>query len=170
VQVIVNGTSIGNATVSGSSWSFPWLPTVSGTASITAIATDNNGNAVAAPAVGVTVTDASSPAVTLTISPRTSATVPGSTTLPSGAVRSFLADVVPASGRAVVRVEFFVDGTKVGEDTTAPYTFRYVAPELAPTEQSRLFVLSARATDNAGAARDVLVPLLVVLPSVSRRP
>ncbi|MGH7958469.1 MAG: Ig-like domain-containing protein, partial [Opitutaceae bacterium] len=164
VQVIVNGNSIGSATLTGSTWSIAWTPTVSGVASITAIATDNNGNAVAAPAVGVTVTDASSPAITLTATPRVSATVPGSTTLPSRAVRNFHAEVTPSLGRAVVRVEFFVDGTKVGEDTTAPYSYRYLAPELSPEEQSHTFVLSARATDNAGAARDVLVPLLVVSP------
>src|SRR6185436_2565260 len=40
----------------------------------------------------------------------------------------------------------------------------YVAPDLAPDEQSHTYVLSARATDNAGAARDVQQALLVVTP------
>jgi hypothetical protein len=39
-----------------------------------------------------------------------------------------------------------------------------VAPELGSGETSRSFVLTARATDNAGAARDVPLPLLVVSP------
>jgi len=132
-------------------------------ASIVAIATDNNGNSVAAPAVGVNIAEVTSPGITLGISPIISGQSPN-TTFPSGAVKNFVATVAPALGRAVVRVEFFVDGTKVGEDTTAPYTFRYFAPELNPGEASRAVVFGARATDNAGAARDVQVPLLVVTP------
>ena len=98
-----------------------------------------------------------SPAITLAVSP-------GNTTLPAGATRNIVATVSAAAGRAVVRVEFFVDGTKVGEDTTTPYNFRYIAPPLAPEEQTHTFILSARATDNAGAARDAQLPLLVVSP------
>ncbi|MBL9190301.1 MAG: hypothetical protein JNK23_22655 [Opitutaceae bacterium] len=161
VQVFVNGASIGTATITGGTWSLAWTPLLAGTASITAIATDNSGNAVAAPAVGVTVTDSSSPGITLALTP---AFANGTTTLPSGATRNIVATVAPSAGRAVVRVEFFADGTKLGEDTTAPYSFRYTAPPLAPGETSRTYVLSARATDNAGAARDVLQPLLVVSP------
>ncbi len=163
VQVFVNGTSIGNATLAGASWTINWNPSGTGVASIIAVATDNTGNSIASPAVGVNLADAASPIITLAVSPRTAATA-ASTTLPSGAVRNFVADVIPASGRAVVRVEFFVDGTKVGEDTSVPYTFRYVAPLLNEGEQSRTYALSARATDNAGAARDVQLPLLVVAP------
>mgnify|MGYP003331251249 CR=1 FL=1 len=67
------------------------------------------------------------------------------------------------SAKAVTnRVAVVVDGTKVAEDTTAPYTFRYTAPDLAPGELSRPLVVSARATDNAGAARDTQLPLLVI--------
>ncbi len=167
VQVFVNGavTGLGNggsATVSGSAWSIAWTPAASGTASITVLATDNSGNVVASPAVGVTVTDNTSPTVNLSISPRVAGV--SSSTLPSGAIRNFVADVTPSSGRAILRVEFFVDGTKVGEDTTVPYTYRYVAPALLAGENSRTYVVSARATDNAGSARDVPFPLLVVSP------
>ena len=162
VQVFVNGTAIGNATLAGSTWSINWTPSASGVASISALATDNSGNSVAAAPVGVTVTDGSSPAITIALTPGT--LLNGVATLPSGATRNIVATVTPSSGRATVRVEFFVDGTKIGEDTSLPYTFRYVAPELAPGEQSHAYVLSARATDNAGAARDVLQSLLVVSP------
>ncbi len=168
VQVFVNGSSTGLAnggvaTQSGAAWSIVWTPTTTGTSSISAIATDTTGNAVAAPVVGVNVTDGTSPAISISLSPRTAATA-ASATLPSGAVRNFVADATASSGRAVVRVEFFVDGTKVGEDTSAPYTLRYVAPALATGESSRTYVLSARATDNAGSARDAQLPLLVVSP------
>ena len=163
VQVFANGVSIGNATVNGAAWSINWTPNTLGASALTAIATDATGNAIASPAVGVTVVDSQSPAVSLSLSPRTGAAA-ASTTLPSGAVRSFVADASASSGRAVVRVEFFVDGTKAGEDTTAPYTFRYTAPELRAGELSRPLVISARATDNAGAARDTQLPLLVISP------
>ncbi|MFM8334581.1 MAG: Ig-like domain-containing protein, partial [Opitutaceae bacterium] len=163
VQVFANGVSVGNATISGSAWSISWTPSTLGSVSLAAIATDGTGNSIASPAVGVSVVDAQSPAVSLSLSPRTGATA-ASTTLPSGAVRNFVADATASSGRAVVRVEFFVDGTKAGEDTTAPYTFRYTAPELRAGELSRPLVISARATDNAGAARDTQLSLLVISP------
>jgi len=162
VQVFANGVSVGNATLSGPTWSINWTPTASGVVSLSAIASDNSGNAIAAPSVGVTVTDSTSPSISVSVSPGSVSN--GILTLPSGAVRNVLANVSPSTGRAVVRVEFFVDGTKVGEDTTAPYTFRYVAPDLAAGEQSHAYVLSARATDNAGAARDTLQSILVVAP------
>jgi hypothetical protein len=162
VQVFVNGVSLGNAAISGPTWSIAWTPTVTGVASISAIVTDNSGNAIATPAVGVSVTDGTSPSISLALTP--GALLNGIATLPSGATRNVVATVTPSVGRAVVRVEFFVDGTKVGEDTTVPYTFRYTAPALGAGETSHAYVLSARATDNAGAARDVLQSLLVVAP------
>jgi hypothetical protein len=163
VQVFANGVSIGNATINNAVWSINWTPTLLGASSLSAVATDTTGNAITAPSVGVTIADSSSPAISLSISPRTGAAA-SSTTLPSGATRNFVADATASAGRAVVRVEFFVDGTKVGEDTTVPYTLRYTAPTLGPTEQSRPFVLSARATDNAGAARDAQLSLLAISP------
>ncbi len=168
VQVLVNGATTGlanggNATLSGSTWSINWTPSGSGTASISAIASDTSGNAVAAPSVGVNITDNLSPTVTLSLSPRTSAAT-ASTTLPSGAIRNLVATATASSGRAVVRVEFFVDGTKVGEDTSDPYTLRYTAPALGTGELSHPYILSARAMDNAGAARDAQLSLLVVSP------
>ncbi len=162
VQVFVNGAVLGTATLSGSSWSITWTPTVTGVASLSAIATDNSFNTVATPAVGITVTDSLSPLISLALTP--GAILNGIATLPSGATRNIVASVTPSAGRAVVRVEFFVDGTKIGEDTSLPYTFRYTAPALGAGEQSHTYVLSARATDNAGAARDVQQSLLVVAP------
>ncbi|MBM3841964.1 MAG: hypothetical protein FJ397_01665, partial [Verrucomicrobia bacterium] len=169
VQVFVNGTTAGLAGagvtgVTNGVWSVNWTPTSSGVASISAIATDNAGNAVAAPAVGVNISDSTSPSISLSLSPRTAAAA-ASTTLPSGAVRTLVADVTPSSGRAVVRVEFFIDGTKVAEDTSAPYTYRYTAPPLAAGDQSQPYVISARATDNAGTARDTQISMLVISPA-----
>lgn len=49
------------------------------------------------------------------------------------------------SDGTVAKVEFFSDGTKIGEDTTAPYAFDWTSP---PTGAHKLTV---RATDNGGA-------------------
>jgi hypothetical protein len=46
---------------------------------------------------------------------------------------------------SVARVEFFNGGTKLGEDTSAPYTFRWNVGAAGS------YTLSARATDNSGA-------------------
>ncbi len=162
IQVFVNGQSIGNATLAGSLWSISWTPTATGAASIVAVAIDNVGNGGASPAVGVNVTDGSAPSISLALSPGPGQ--PAVATLPSRAVRNIVATVNPSTGRAVARVEFFLDGTKVGEDTQVPYTYRFVAPELAAGEQSRQFAITARATDNAGSARDAIQSVLVVQP------
>lgn len=50
-----------------------------------------------------------------------------------------------ASG-VVQSVEFFVNGTSVGVDTTAPYSTNWTAPSVGS------FAISARATDNEGAS------------------
>ena len=157
VQLFANGVSIGNASLSGSTFTISWFPTTLGSVSLSAVATDNQGNAISAPPLGVYVAESSSPNITL-------ASSPGSSTLPAGATRNIVASALASTGRAVVRVEFFVDGTKVGEDTSVPYTFRYVAPALASGEQSHPYVISARATDNAGAARDAQLTLQVISP------
>jgi len=157
VQVFANGLLIGSATVTGDTWTIPWTPTTLSSTQLTAIATDTQGNSVASPAITVTVTDASSPAITLAVTPGTNPA--GGTTLPAGAVRNIVASVVPSTGRAVVRVEYFVNGTKVGESDVAPYSYRFTAPAVTGT-----YVFSARATDNTSEARDTQYVFTVVSP------
>lgn len=152
----VTGSSVGlasngAATINGGTWSIAWTPSGSGPVAISAIAVDDKGNAIAAPAVTVNITDSTAPAISLSVSP-------GSTTLPTKATRNILASVAPSvSGRAIVRVEFFVDGAKVAEDTTAPYSFRYTAPASAGSS-----IVTARVTDNAGLSRDAQVQFSVI--------
>jgi hypothetical protein len=50
------------------------------------------------------------------------------------------------SDGTVTRVEFFNGATRLGEDTTTPYTFRWNIGAAGS------YTLTARATDNAGAA------------------
>ena len=155
VQVFANGSLIGSTTpASNGTWTMSWTPAALGVVSLVAIATDDKANAIASPAVGVNVTDTTSPTITLAATPGSSA-IP--VTLPAGSTRNILATVGASTGRAVVRVEFFVNATKVGEKTTAPYSFRYTAPTTTGA-----YVFSARATDNTGLARDAQLPLNVI--------
>ena len=97
----------------------------------------------------VNITDATSPTIVLNLTPATAA-IPANTTIPAGSTRNILAAVTPANGRAVARVEFFVNGTKEGEKTVAPFYYRYTA-SATPGMQ----VVTVRATDNTGLARDI---------------
>jgi hypothetical protein len=54
------------------------------------------------------------------------------------------AEVVAGGGLGVARVEFFADGNKLGEDTTAPFHYTWLNPSSGP------HVLTAVATDRAG--------------------
>jgi sulfur relay (sulfurtransferase) complex TusBCD TusD component (DsrE family) len=158
VTVFIGGTTgnglglaaNGAASITGTTWSTNWTPSGYGAVSISALAVDDKGNVVAAPPVMVNVTDSSAPVIFLSASP-------GTTTLPTRATRNILASVAPAAGRAILRVEFFVDGAKVSEDTTAPYSFRYTAPAAAGTS-----IVTARVTDNAGISRDAQLQFSVV--------
>ncbi len=149
VQVFTNGTPIGNATLAAGVWSIVWAPPAVGAITLSAIATDEKGNAMASAPFVVNITDATSPTIVLNLTPATAA-IPANTTIPAGSTRNILAAVTPTSGRAVARVEFFVNGTKEAEKTVAPFYYRYTA-SATPGMQ----VVTVRATDNTGLARDI---------------
>jgi hypothetical protein len=149
VQVFTNGTPIGNATLAAGVWSIVWAPPSVGAITLSAIATDEKGNAMASAPFVVNITDATSPTIVLNLTPATAA-IPANTTIPAGSTRNILAAVTPTSGRAVARVEFFVNGTKEAEKTVAPFYYRYTA-SATPGMQ----VVTVRATDNTGLARDI---------------
>ncbi len=161
VQIFANGSLVATVLPSGSTWSTTgtsWTPTTIGPTTLIAIATDDKSNAIASPPLVVNVTESTSPTIALALSP-------GGSTMPVNSVRNIVANAaVSVAGRAIVRVEFFINGAKVGEDTTAPYTYRFASGTVAGT-----YLLSARATDNAGFARDTQIPLTVIA-QVGARP
>ncbi|MSU72864.1 MAG: hypothetical protein EXS43_11055 [Opitutus sp.] len=158
VQVFANGSSIGTVASPGANWSLNWVPATVGVTTLVAIATDDKANAIASPPLTVNVTENTTPTISLTLSP-------GGSTMPINSIRNVVANAaVSVAGRAIVRVEFFVNGGKVGEDTSAPYTFRFASGAVPGN-----YLLSARATDNAGAARDAQIPLTVIA-QVGARP
>ncbi len=150
VEVFANGILLGNTTLSTGIWSTAWTPTTSGPVSIVAIATDDKTNATSSIPANVTVTDSTAPTLALGVTPGTNGAT--GTTLPAGATRNVVATVNSnVAGRAITRVEFYINGsTKVGEKTIPPYSYRFTAPSTPG-----IYVLNARAIDNAGLARDV---------------
>ncbi|MGI8604360.1 MAG: Ig-like domain-containing protein [Verrucomicrobiales bacterium] len=69
-------------------------------------------------------------------------TGPGAITLPAGGEWS--ADPVAGGGLGITKVEFFWDGVKIGEDSSAPFAINWIATSTGN------HVLTARATDTGG--------------------
>src|SRR3989475_949784 len=105
-----------------------------GTYSVTLTVRDADGN-VGTDSVSVTVRDVTAPAITVS-SPAEGASVPGSVVIVTSAT----------DNTAVVRVEFFVDGVSVGNDTTAPFQWPLAAGSLKDGNHT----LMAVAYDAAG--------------------
>jgi hypothetical protein len=127
---------------SSAPYTYAWTGVAEGSYSVTAQATDSAGRSTTSAAVSVTVRPPN-------VLPSVSIASPA-----DGAVFGYRANVTinaaaTDSDGSVTKVEFFRnDGaTKLGEDTTAPYS--YVWRRAA----SGTHALRARATDNAGGVR-----------------
>ena len=134
VEFFVNSTKVGEDT--NSPFDFVWAATNAGTFTLTAVATDNEG-----------ATNVSSP-VTVFVAPNTPPTV--SLTAPANEAEfqaptniTFSAFASDTNG-IVSKVEFFVNSTKVGQDTSSPFNFSWAATKVGP------LALTAVATDNGG--------------------
>ena len=112
-----------------------------GTYALTAKATDNDGASTTTPPTTITVTAAppanQPPTVTLT-QPANGAKFTAPATVSLAATAS-------DTGGTVTKVEFFSGTTKLGQDTTSPYTYTL------ERRRSGTYTLTAKATDNAGA-------------------
>ncbi len=93
--------------------------------------------------IGVGGTTTTTPPPATNVAPTVSLSAPA--TAVAGTPLALSAAAADADG-AVAKVEFFSGATKLGEDLTAPYALTF-APAAAGT-----LALTARATDNAGAA------------------
>ena len=145
VEFYAGTTKLGEDTTSP--YTFNWVPSLSGSYALTAVATDNEGASATSSAVNVTVTNPNnvSPSVAIT-SPAADITVPASHI-------TVTANASDTDG-VISKVEFFMDGIKEGEVTTAPYTF--TIPNVDPGH----LVLTVAATDNDGAVK-VSAPVTV---------
>jgi YD repeat-containing protein len=133
VEFYQGQTKIGEDTTAP--YSYTWSNVAAGVYSLTAVATDNAGATGSSSAVTVTVNSA----------PTVGVTAPtGGSVFTAPASVNITAAASDADG-TVSKVEFFQNGTKIGEDATAPYSVPWSAA--SPGGYS----LTAVATDNQGA-------------------
>jgi hypothetical protein len=137
-------------------YTYAWTGASLGSHTITAVATDNLGAQTASSARTVTVSNGA-PSVSLT-APANGASYLAPATIPIAASAS--------DGDGITVVEFFNGTTKLGEDTSAPYTYDWTGVPAGS------YSITARATDGLGAQttsapRSVTVTGSNVLPSVS---
>ena len=130
-------------------YNFTWINAPLGSHTLTAVARDNAGATGTSAPVHITVSDV--PLVTLT-SPTDGAVV-------SGPANVTLQATASDPDGSVAKVEFYNDATKIGEDTTAPYSLTW------NSVQAGTYYLTARAIDNLGlAVTSEIVTLTINLP------
>src|SRR2546427_1935562 len=114
-----------------------------GTYVVTLTLRDADGN-VGTDSLAVTVRDVTPPSITVA-SPSEGASVPGSVVIVASATDS----------TAVVRVEFFVDGVSVGNDTTATFQWPLAAGSLKDGNHTLMVVAYDAAGNSASSVRRV---------------
>jgi hypothetical protein len=121
-----------------SPYTFDWSGMNSGAYALTARATDSTGNTVTSAAIDITVVNPNNlpPIVALTAPADGSIITTNSATLTATA---------SDTGGSITKVEFFTGATKLGEDTTSPYSFNWT------NVSGGAYILTAVATDNDGA-------------------
>jgi hypothetical protein len=137
VEFFVNGSKVGEDATAP--YTYNWT-SVGGNAVLTAVAIDNELNQTTSNPVNITVTGNVPPTVSIT-TPSTGAKAI------TGDLVSIAADATDADG-TVAKVEFFVNGTKVGEDATSPYQYDW-------TSVKGTALITAQATDDKGAKSNV---------------
>jgi hypothetical protein len=137
-------------------YSFTWSGVAAGTYTVTARATDNLGAITSSAAATITVNANTSPTVDMT-SPVDGATFTSPATVNLAATAS------DADG-IVTKVEFFNGAAKLGEDTSAPYSFTWNGVAAGT------YTLTARATDNVGAITSSSAATITVSASANTPP
>jgi hypothetical protein len=135
-------------------YTFAWTGVISGTYSLTAKATDNAATAATSTAVVITVVNADNVAPTVSVtSPAAGDVFAGSITINASA---------SDTDGIVSKVEFFQGATKLGEDTTAPYSYVWSGVTVGN------YTLTAKATDNdAGLTTSGSVAINVIAAPVA---
>src|SRR4029077_13992299 len=113
VAFFANGVSIGSDP--SSPFSISWSPAASGSYSLTAVATDNQGATTTSAAVAVTVTLPNVP-------PTASLTAPANGAVVSAGVALTLTASASDSDGTVTSVAFQVNGSTIATDTTSPFS------------------------------------------------
>ena len=137
VEFLVGGNVVGSDSTAPYSVTWNSTTVADGPVSITARATDSLGNQTTSAAVGATAhnADTTDPTASLT-APADGATVGGNVILSATA----------SDNIAVASVDFLVDGTVVGTDTTSPYSITW---DSSGTPNGTAVSITARATDTS---------------------
>jgi hypothetical protein len=121
-----------------SPYSFVWTSVPAGSYSLTSKATDNLGLATTSTAIAITVTSTNAPTVSIT-SPVNNASFTSGKTIT-------IAATAKATNGTISKVEFYQGATKLGQDTTSPYSFAWAK---APSGN---YSLAVKATDSHGVS------------------
>jgi hypothetical protein len=140
VEFYSNGTKIGEDQTAP--FTFDWSGDGAGTHALTAKATDNDGASTTTSPTTITVTGAPPPP---NQPPTVTLTQPANGAKFTAPATVSLAATASDTGGTVTKVQFYNGTTKLGEDTTSPYTYTWsgVAAGTYP--------LTAKAIDNDGA-------------------
>ncbi|MCW5658166.1 MAG: hypothetical protein KIT60_10720 [Burkholderiaceae bacterium] len=147
-------TTKGNGTLAAGKWTLavPIGAAQFGTYAVTATVTDNLGGTTTSPSKNITIAANVPPVVNVTSS--------AAVTLDVGnAAKSFTLAASASDSDGVAKVEFFSDGVKIGEDTTAPY-------QLSHSFASGTYAITAKATDTVGSVTTSAEQSLVVTPNL----
>jgi len=151
VEFFNGATKLGEDT--SAPFSFAWSDVSAGSYTLTARATDDVGGTATSAASRITVVANASPTVTLT-QPADGATFGAPATVNLAATAS-------DTDGTVAKVEFFNGATKLGEDTTAPYSFSWSGVGVGS------YTLTARATDNGGAQMTSAASSITVVSNIA---
>jgi hypothetical protein len=137
VDFVSAGSVIGSA--ASAPYTYTWTNPTVGTLSLTAQAYDTQGKSGTSTPVGVTIISNSPPPTVTLTSPS------GGTSYPAPGSVNISANVTPAGGASIVKVEFLSNGSVVGTRTVPPYSYTWSNVAIGT------YSLTARATDNLGA-------------------
>jgi RHS repeat-associated protein len=138
VQFYDGSALLGSGTASGSTYSYTWITSGTGTHTVTAKVTDSYSDTTTSSAITINVVTDGGPTVTMT-----SPTSGGSGTAPASVILT--ATAAPVSGDNIASLQFYENGTAVGPLlTSAPYTYTWTGVGQGS------YSLTAKATDNLG--------------------
>jgi len=143
VEFYIDGSKVGED--ASSPYEYSWNTdtlTYGSTHTIQAKAYDNAGNVGDSPIVTVTIGDPNAPEVTIT-NPNNGDTVSGTVLIQTQVIER---SKKPKAPSGIQRVEFYIDGSKVGEDTSSPYEYSWNTTQYTSGDHT----IQAKAYDNAG--------------------
>jgi len=139
VEFYADGVLLGQAT--SAPYSYSWSGATVGSHVISAVAYDNAGASTTSAAVSITVATS-----VPNVAPTVALTSPAAgQSFTQGSAIALAASASDSDG-TVARVEFYADGVKLGQATSAPYSYSWSGATVGS------HVLSAVAIDNGGAS------------------